>query len=145
MWLVYLYLIREAFFDLYMLVDQIALWVFLHAPRHDLPSMFGLMETLGDYAVVIAVNGAILIVWALYNQFRFRGRDNRKAIAAIGPAELGDFHGFSDADVARWQQARILLISHDADGKLLAVLPPPATPPYLGPGAPPLLEGGSAT
>jgi biofilm PGA synthesis protein PgaD len=145
MWIVYLYLIQDAFIDLYTLVDEAAQWMFLHAPRPDLPSMFGLMETLGDYAVVIAVNGAILIGWALYNQFRFRGRDNRKAIAAIGPAELGDFHGFSDADVARWQQARTLLITHDADGKVLAVMPPSATPPHLGPGAPPLLEGGSAT
>jgi poly-beta-1,6-N-acetyl-D-glucosamine biosynthesis protein PgaD len=145
MWLVYLYLIRDAFIDLYTLVDQVARWIFLHAPRPYLPSMFGLMETLGDYAVVIVLNGAILIGWALYNQIRFRGRDSRKAIAAVSPADLGKFHGFSDADVTRWQQARTLLITHDADGKVLAVTPPPANPPHLGHGVSPLLEGGSAT
>jgi len=140
MWIVYLYLIQDAFIDLYMLVDKAARWIFLHAPRPDLPSMFGLMETLGDYAAVIVVNGAILIGWALYNQLRFRGRDSRKAIAAVSPAELGDFHGFSDADVAQWQQARILMITHDADGKVLAVMQPD-----LGHGGTPLLEGGSTT
>ena len=53
----------------------------------------------------------------------FRGRDSRKAIAAVSAADLGRYHGVSDDDIAQWQQARTLVIIHDAEGKLLAAMP----------------------
>jgi poly-beta-1,6-N-acetyl-D-glucosamine biosynthesis protein PgaD len=123
MWIVYLYLIREVFRDLYLLADETFVWAFRHAPLPDLPAVFRFLSTLGLYGVVVVVNGMILIGWALYNQRRFRGRDSRKAIAAVSAADLGRYHGVSDDDIAQWQQARTLVIIHDAEGKLLAAMP----------------------
>ena len=125
MWIVYLYLIREVFSDLYLLTYETFVWAFRHAPWPDLPSVFRFLSTLGLYGVVVVVNGMILIGWALYNQRRFRGRDSRKAIAAISAADLGRFHGFPGDQVAQWQRAHTLVIIHNAAGKLLAVMPKP--------------------
>jgi poly-beta-1,6-N-acetyl-D-glucosamine biosynthesis protein PgaD len=125
MWVIYLYLIREVFGDLYLMVDEAFAWAFGHVPRSDLPTAFRFLYTLALYGVVVVVNGMLLIGWALYNQYRFRGRDSRKAIAAVSVDDLGRFHGFSGDEVARWQQARTLVIIHNGEGKLLAVMPTP--------------------
>jgi biofilm PGA synthesis protein PgaD len=126
MWLVYLYLIREAFEDLYVLTDEAFGWTFSHAARPELPGMFRLLSTFGLYAVVVVVNGVLLIGWALYNQYRFGGRDSRKMIAAVSVADLGSRYGFPGDEVAQWQQARTLVIAHDGEGKLLTVMSLPA-------------------
>lgn len=125
MWILYLYLIREVFSDLYLLVDEAYEWAVFQAPRPDLPEVFRFLYVLGLYAVVVIVNGAILIGWASYNRFRFRGTDDRKAVTAVSVVGLGRFFGVSGEQVAEWQRARSLIMIHDADGKLVGGMPKP--------------------
>jgi biofilm PGA synthesis protein PgaD len=125
MWLGFLYLIRAVFIDAYVLIDEAFGWAFLDAPQPNLPTVSRFLYTAGLYAIVVIVNGVILIGWASYNQYRFRGPDTRKGVSAVGVAELGRFYGFSGDEVAEWQRARGLMIIHNTDGKLVAVIPKP--------------------
>ncbi|MEJ0069735.1 MAG: poly-beta-1,6-N-acetyl-D-glucosamine biosynthesis protein PgaD [Pseudomonadota bacterium] len=125
-WIAYAYLIREAFIDIYLLCDAAFQWAFGQAPPPDVPAMFRFLYALGIYAVVVVLNGTILIGWATYNQLRFRGPDDRKALGRVSIAQLSEFYGFSDDMVAEWQQARSLVVIHDAEGKMLSVVMPNA-------------------
>jgi poly-beta-1,6-N-acetyl-D-glucosamine biosynthesis protein PgaD len=125
MWVLYLYLIREVFTDVYRLVDEGYAWAFLGAPHPSLPTVFRFVYTLGLYSVIVVINGMVLIGWATYNRYRFRGPDHRRAIGKVSPTQLGQFYGFPAETVAEWQQARSLIMIHDAEGKLLAAVPKP--------------------
>ena len=127
----FLYLIKDAFIDIYLLGTETFAWAFLHADRPDLPALFGFLSTLGLYGLIAILNGAILMGWALYNQIRFRGRETRHAIASVSPADLGRLYGVSAEQVAEWQTLPALVIRHDADGKVLAVVPESARSPEL--------------
>jgi biofilm PGA synthesis protein PgaD len=129
--LAFLYLIKDAFIDIYLLGTETFAWAFLHADRPDLPAFFGFLSTLGLYGLIAILNGAILMGWALYNQIRFRGREARQAIASVTPADLGRLYGVSAEQVAEWQTLPAVVIRHDADGKVLAVVPESARSPEL--------------
>jgi biofilm PGA synthesis protein PgaD len=122
-WLAFLYLIKDAFIDIYLLGTETFEWVFLHAGRPDLPTFFGFLSMLGLYGLIAVLNGAILIGWALYNQARFRGHETRRAIASVSPADLGRLYGVSAEKVAEWQSFPALVMRHDTDGTLIAVEP----------------------
>jgi biofilm PGA synthesis protein PgaD len=134
MWAVYVSLIREALIDLYLLITGTFRWLFLGASRPDLPIVFQVLHTIGIYGEVIAFNAAILICWALYNRYRFRGRDQRKRVGAVGHDDLGQLYGFSADEIARWQAARSLILVHDDAGTLIAGEPEP--PPTVRPAKP---------
>jgi biofilm PGA synthesis protein PgaD len=78
-------------------------------------------STLRLYGVVVLANGAILIVWALYNQLRFRGQYRRVADRTVTVEDLAKLYRLPAADIARWQGSRILVMHHDADGTLANV------------------------
>lgn len=138
MWVLYLYLIREVFTDAYQLVDEGYAWAFLDAPHPNLPTVVRFLYTLGLYSVVVMVNGMILIGWATYNRFRFRGPDHRRAIGTVSLAELGQFYGFPGEMIGDWQQARSLVMIHDTAGKLLAAVPKPVAATERSPGEQPM-------
>jgi biofilm PGA synthesis protein PgaD len=130
-WLAFLYLIKDAFIDLYLLGTETFGWVFLHADPPDLPTFFGFLSTLSLYGLIAILNGAILMGWAFYNQVRFRGRETRHAIAAVSPADLGKLYGVSAEQVVEWQSLPAVVIRHDADGTVLAVVPESTRSPEL--------------
>ena len=121
MWLIYVWLIRETFIDLYLLIEHGSAWLFLRASRPDMPMVFRFLHTLGTYGQVALLNGSILIVWAHYNRRRFRGRDQRKAIASLSHADLAARYDCSAEQIALWQESRSMAISHTSTGKLIAV------------------------
>jgi len=135
-WILYLYLIREVFTDVYRLLVEGFAWAFLDAAHPGLPTVFRFLYTLGLYAVVVMMNGAVLIGWATYNRYRFRGPDHRRATGMVSTAQLGQFYGVPADTVAEWQRARSLVMIHDGAGKLLAAVPKPiestARPPDAG-------------
>jgi biofilm PGA synthesis protein PgaD len=122
-WLVFLYLIKDAFIDCYLLVTETFAWAFLDAARPDLPTFFGFLSTLGLYGLIAVLNGAILMGWALYNQVRFRGRETRNPGAPVSSADFGKLYGVSAETIAEWQNTPALVISHDDNGTLLTVAP----------------------
>jgi len=125
MWVFYLYLIREVFTDVYRMVVEGYAWAFLDAPHPSVPTVARFLYTLGLYAAIVMLNGVILIGWATYNRYRFRGLDSRRAIGTVSAAQLGQFYGFPGDVIAEWQQARSLVMIHDSAGKLLAAVPKP--------------------
>jgi len=118
MWLLYLYLVREALVDAADLLNSALSWAFGTGARPVLPRLSAVLLTLRQYAVVALANGAVLIAWARYNQSRFRGRERRGAHPLVTVADLAELYRVPEADVARWQQARILVMRHDPDGTL---------------------------
>jgi biofilm PGA synthesis protein PgaD len=125
MWLLYLYFIREALVSIYSLVGETFEWAFAGAARPDLPTVSAFLRTLEQDGIVVLANGVILIVWALYNQIRFRGPDRRLALAPVSVTDLAKLYGVPAEDVAAWQQSRILLMHHEHNGTLSQVIMSP--------------------
>ncbi|MBL8698080.1 MAG: poly-beta-1,6-N-acetyl-D-glucosamine biosynthesis protein PgaD [Alphaproteobacteria bacterium] len=79
--------------------------------------------TLIDYATFIAMNGTILIGWALYNWVRFHGPDRRRSITPVTPEAVA-LHFGADIDLPRTMAAtRVGILRHDADGRILGFEP----------------------
>jgi len=121
MWLLYLFLIRQALVDLYELARDLLQWRFWGADRPSLPAISRFLDILKDYGLVILANGAILILWALYNQVRFGGPELRVARPPVGVADLAELYGLPAEDIAVWQRSRILTMDHGPDGALVKV------------------------
>ncbi len=123
MWLLYLYFIREALVDLYDLIEDSFDWAFSGTPWMRLPAISRFINALRDDGLVVLANGAILIIWSLYNQVRFRaGNDRSRGNDPVTVADLAELYGVPAADVAAWQQARILVMTHALDGTLSEVV-----------------------
>jgi biofilm PGA synthesis protein PgaD len=122
MWVLYFYLIRTAFVDLYDVVTESFAWAFAGAASPSVPALSRLVGTLEEYGVVILANGAILIVWALYNQLRFSRSSYRRFHEPVSVADLAALYQLPAEDIANWQQSRILLMEHDPDGTLVQVM-----------------------
>ncbi|HEY0521757.1 MAG TPA: poly-beta-1,6-N-acetyl-D-glucosamine biosynthesis protein PgaD [Stellaceae bacterium] len=123
MWLAFLYLLRE----LFLFLHGTAAWLAFGADAPDFLRHWWVMQDLGAYAVTGAVNGAMLIGWALYNQIRFRGKERRKSVAPLALKDLQAMYGFSVAEIATWQTARIVVIEHEPDGRIRSVETRPAS------------------
>ena len=122
MWLLYLYMVRQAIIDLYYVITETFEWAFAADERPYLPTMSHLLRTLRGYGIVVLANSAILVIWALYNQIRFRGRERRRAGKPVSVADLAELYGFPAEDIAFWQGSRILIMQHDSDGNLVRVI-----------------------
>jgi biofilm PGA synthesis protein PgaD len=108
-WIFWLYLIREIF--------VIALTVI--AERSDAERMATVRDitsTFGFYFQVIVINGLILILWARYNRFRFRGKDRRSAKSAVTAEEIAEGLEMTLLQVQTAQRARRMVVHHDEGG-----------------------------
>jgi biofilm PGA synthesis protein PgaD len=75
-----------------------------------------LAKVLGMYALVVLLLGGGLVLWAIYNIVRFRGVERRTASPPVTPAEIGRDFAQDPQQVASWQGAKRLGVSHDAAG-----------------------------
>ena len=81
------------------------------------------LNVLVVYAIVICAMGGGLIIWALYNHFRFRGSDRRKTTSAPSNAEMGDWAKQPASLLAQWQDCSVVVVHHDKDGNIDRVEP----------------------
>lgn len=73
------------------------------------------LVTLALYFIIALVNGLILIMWAKYNQFRFRV-ERRKRRPALATTELaGSFH-ITPELVTELNKGRVLTVHHNSTG-----------------------------
>jgi len=86
-----------------------------------LEGLRGVLDLAGWYGLVIALLGSSLLCWALYNQLRFRGREKRHHQEKIKAPELAAFHHIDPALIPRIQQAKRIVIIHDAHGHIQAI------------------------
>lgn len=123
LWLLYAFMIQDF---LLFLAESLA-WLLRLGPVPPRAALaLPLFPTLGSYAIIALVNALTLISWALYNQMRFRGKERRKASPSVTAADMARMYSVTAEEVEAWQQARILIVHHDADGRLIGVeLPEP--------------------
>ena len=74
------------------------------------------LNVLAAYALVIAAMSGGLILWAMYNHFRFRGVDRRKEVSAPSNAEMGHWAQHPESVVARWREYAVMTVHHDPKG-----------------------------
>jgi len=79
------------------------------------------LATLRDYTALTLAGALLLLVWAKYNQYRFRGKDRRKSAASLSEAKLLASFQVSSAQLSVLQQARASVIRHDEHGNILGV------------------------
>jgi biofilm PGA synthesis protein PgaD len=120
-WLIYLYMIREALIDIYLLINESLHWLFTRSQRPAVPEISRFLSTLRAYGIAVVVNGAILFAWAGYNQLRFRGRGRRSPAKLVDVEDLAALYHVPSQDIAKWQASRIMSMHHDADGNLVGV------------------------
>lgn len=79
------------------------------------------MHTLLGYAEIVGLLGAILIGWAIYNQLMYRNKNRRKTPHSVSAKDLAVMYHATPTDVESWQQARVLVMHHDQEGRLIKV------------------------
>lgn len=122
MWLLYLYLIRDGLIGLYAIIVAPLATIFGEKVWMDSLAISNLPDTLKIYGIVALANGVVLICWARYNQYFRSGPDHLETRKLVSVADLAARYGLPGADVAKWQQARILVMRHSADGTLSEVV-----------------------
>ncbi|MDB5850870.1 MAG: poly-beta,6-N-acetyl-D-glucosamine biosynthesis protein PgaD [Rhodoferax sp.] len=81
------------------------------------------LNVLVVYAIVIGSMGGGLMLWALYNDIRFRGIDRRKTISAPSTDEMGDWAKHPASLLAQWQNCAVVTVHHNPDGSIESVVP----------------------
>jgi biofilm PGA synthesis protein PgaD len=115
-WLLYLWLMSDAFVFVWHLVR----WLLGEQPEPEqISHTIAVLGTLTTNAAVIAINAAILVAWALYNQMRFRGRERRAFAPVVSPKNLSEMYGIPESEIAKWQKAPILRVHLADNGKVL--------------------------
>ncbi len=78
-----------------------------------------LVTNIRTYALIVAVNAAVFISWALYNKYMFGFRGRRRRSVAVTPAELGAHFLVSEAQVEACRASKRIVMVHDSSGKLI--------------------------
>ena len=118
LWLSYIYLSS----DFFLFLAESFFWMIGRGPESPrLQLVLDVLPTVASYAIVAIANAAVLILWALYNQVRFRGKERRKASPIVTVDDFARMYEVSAAEVAAWQRARILVVHHDENGRLVQV------------------------
>ena len=82
---------------------------------------WGVTNTLTTYLLVVFFNALLLIVWARYNQFRFRGKTSRRPFEPLTSQELSQHFEQTPGQLKKLRQARISTLEHDEAGTLVAI------------------------
>lgn len=78
-------------------------------------------HTLRLYGFAVGAAGGLFILWSLYNWFRFRGRDRRRAPTSASPVEIGHAFSIAEETVLAAQRGKIVIFDFDEDGRILEV------------------------
>lgn len=113
MWLLYAALINAAIIGVWDLVNGRV--TTLEGAR-----VVAVVPTLREYGIVIAVNGVLLVGWAVYNWLRFRGADRRRGRNPVPPEVVARHFGADEALMARLAATRIGVLHHDEAGRIVA-------------------------
>lgn len=114
MWLMYIYFMRNFFFFMGDLIS----WAFHGFGDTSSYESFKIIDTLFDYFKVILVMGLIFISWAVYNKLRFGRKKRRQTTPPIEASRVATSYGIKAEDLAVWQDARIMIMHHEFNGRL---------------------------
>ena len=82
----------------------------------ELKDYMGIIETLLIYALIVAVLGGTLLLWATYNFMRFRGKERRGPLPDLTLQVYADHIGVNERDLQTWRRAKIVHVHHDRHG-----------------------------
>jgi biofilm PGA synthesis protein PgaD len=120
LWLSYVYLCA----DFFLFLGEALFWMLglgLGPEPPRLQLIVNVLPTIATYAIIAIANAMLLIAWALYNQVRFRGRERRKTSPFVTVDDFARMYEVSASEVTAWQSARILVMHHDDNGRLVRV------------------------
>jgi poly-beta-1,6-N-acetyl-D-glucosamine biosynthesis protein PgaD len=115
LWLGYLYLMRHALSVVLSYFGFSAPWGLQWSDISVPP----LVTNIRTYALVVLVNGAIFISWALYNKYMFGYRGRRRSSVPVTRAEMSAHFLLSEAQVDTCRAAKRIVMVHDPSGKLI--------------------------
>lgn len=81
----------------------------------------GLKQLLAVYGMVIVFLGGSLVVWAIYNLVRFRGKDRRAERALVSTADMADYAGLYPAELKAAQSSQRLVLHHDDHARVTGI------------------------
>lgn len=81
----------------------------------------GLVNRLPLYVLIVQIMGGSLILWAILNWSRFKGKERRQAMRDVTAEDVADWRTQAPVQVAGWQKARRLVVHYDHNGKLTEV------------------------
>jgi len=70
-------------------------------------------QTVINYVIIALINANLLIGWAVYNQFRFTGKDRRQPPQPLTPLHLQKSFALSPALFDDVQNADVMVVYHD--------------------------------
>ena len=115
LWVGYIYLMRHA-------LSVVLTYFGISAPWGLQFSDISVPPVLDDikmYAVVVLINAAIFIAWALYNKFMFGNRHRRSNSVPVTAADTGAFFSLTAAQTDSCRAARRMVMVHDDSGRLI--------------------------
>ena len=88
-----------------------------------------LIAVLGWYGTGAVLLMATLLIWALYNWYRFRGRERRNSPGGgpVGPDEIAKLMRTEERQVRQWQSSRWLRVRYSGSGRFAGIDSRPAT------------------
>ena len=115
LWAGYLYLMRHALSVVLSYFGVLAPWGLQWSDISVPP----LVTNIRTYALIVLVNGAIFISWALYNKFMFGYRGRRRRSDPVTPAQMSAHFLLTEAQVDACRSAKRIVMVHDQSGKLI--------------------------
>jgi len=73
------------------------------------------------YGVTILVISVVFLGWALYNQFRFRGKDRRRHPTPPTIEDLANYFQVDLSLLGKGQKARRIVVRHNEEGNILGM------------------------
>jgi biofilm PGA synthesis protein PgaD len=74
------------------------------------------LSLAGTYAMMIALLGASLISWALYNWKRFKNKERRSKIESLSTEEVAEYFNVDKNDLMGWHGANRIVVHHNDKG-----------------------------
>lgn len=79
------------------------------------------LDVWKTYALVIALMGGSLIVWARINQWRFRGSERRTAIPRTDDGDVADAFGVQPEQLQNWRTMKSVVLDIDENSQVEGV------------------------
>jgi poly-beta-1,6-N-acetyl-D-glucosamine biosynthesis protein PgaD len=101
--------------DFFIFLSDMGRWIWNGFADTDKYASFRILPTLLSYGEVTAAFAVVYIVWARYNQYRFRGKCRRRNMGPVKPEELAEFYGLNAQVVRQWQKSKTLILQFDEE------------------------------
>ena len=114
-WVGYIYLMRHV-------LSVVLSYFGISAPWGLQFSDISVPPTLTDirtYVLIVLVNAAVFISWALYNRLMFGRRNRRRHSGPATAAQTGAFFSLTAEQVRTCQVAQRMVMTHDKSGRLI--------------------------